>query len=150
MTDWTCPACGQSFTARNQSHSCARQEVAELFEDFPAAVQVTQAVQRHLATLGPVEMAATKTQVSFRHRVRFAWVWVPRQAVGPGKPDEPVVSFALRRRETAKRVKEAVNPRGDLWMHHVVVPSPRQVDAPLKAWLQEAYETVGAGAGRRR
>lgn len=146
MADWTCPDCGQSFTRRNQSHSCARQEAEELFEDYPAAVAVTRAVQRHLASLGPVEMAATKTQVSFRRRVRFAWVWVPRQAVGPGKPDEPVVSFALHRREAAGRVKESVQARGDLWTHHVVVPSARQVDARLKAWLGEAYETVGPGA----
>lgn len=146
MTDWTCPGCGQRFLAKGQSHSCARQAVEALFEGYPAAVAVTGALQRFLATLGPVEMAATKTQASFRSRVRFAWVWVPRQAVGPGKPDEPVVSFALRRRETAKRVKESVNPRGDLWMHHVVVPSAKDLDAEVKAWLREAYETVGPGA----
>lgn len=144
--DWTCPGCGQSFTRRDQSHSCAHQEVEELFEDYPAAVAVTRAVQRHLATLGSVQLAATNTQASFRRRVRFAWVWVPRQAVGPGQPEEPVVSFALRRREMAPRVKEAVNPRGDLWMHHVVVPSARQVDAALKGWLSESYEVLGPGA----
>lgn len=117
-----------------------------LFEDYPAAVAVTRAVQRHLATLGPVAMAATKTQVSFRRRVRFAWVWVPRQAVGPGKDDFPVVSFALRRRETDARVKESVNPRAGLWMHHVVLPSARHLDTQIKDWLREAFETAGAGA----
>lgn len=146
MTEWACPDCGQRFLAKGQTHSCARQDVEGLFEEYPAGVAVAGAVQRFLATLGPVEMAATKTQASFRSRVRFAWVWVPRQASGAGKPDEPVVSFALRRRETAKRVKESVNPRGGLWMHHVTVPSAKDLDAEVKAWLREAYETVGPGA----
>jgi hypothetical protein len=148
MTDWTCPACGQRFTRKGQSHSCARQQVEALFADYPAAVAVTSAVQRHLATLGPVEMAATKTQVSFRRRVRFAWVWVPRQAAGSGKPDVPVVSFALRRRETSKRVKESVMARTGLWMHHVGVPQATAMDSELKGWLAEAFQTVGAGEAK--
>lgn len=146
MTGWTCPRCGQRFLRKAQSHSCDRRAVEELFADHPKAIKVTQLVQAHLdaVSAGGVRLAATKTQVSFAARRRFAWVWVPRQAVGPGKPTDPVVSFALARRETDARVKESVNPRGGRWMHHVVVPSGRQVDAPLKAWLAEAYESVGA------
>jgi hypothetical protein len=149
MADWTCPACGQGFTRKGQAHSCARQELEDLFEDYPAAIAVTQAVQAHLATLGPVAMAATKTQVSFRRRVRFAWVWVPKQAAGGGHSPTPVVSFALRRRETHGRVKESVTPRDGVWMHHVEVPRANGVDRQLKGWLQEAHDSVGAGAGGR-
>ena len=147
---WTCPRCGQSYARRNQRHSCDRRAVEELFADYPKAIKVTQLVQAHLdqvaaeAGTDAVRAAATKTQVSFAARRRFAWVWVPRQAAGPSKPDEPVVSFALSRRETDGRVKESVSPRRGLWMHHVVVPAGRQVDGQLKAWLAEAYATVGA------
>ena len=131
MGDWTCPACGQSFTQRNQSHSCARQEVEELFADYPAALAVARAVHRHLATLGEVEMAAAKTQVSFRHRVRFAWVWMPKQSAGSG-PDTPVVSFGLPHRLASGRIWRAVRARGSFWTHHVLVPSAKHVDAQLK------------------
>lgn len=149
MTDWTCPACGQSFLHRHQSHSCARQEMEDLFADHPAAVAVTNAVHRHLATLGKVQMAATKTQVSFRRQVRFAWVWVPKQSAGSG-PDVPVVSFGLRRKLTDERVWQSFLARRDFWTHHVLTPRAKDVDAPLKAWLSEAFETVGAGAGPTR
>lgn len=144
--DWTCPACGQSFLARNQSHSCARQEMKELFADYPAAVAVTNAVTRHLASLGTVEMAATKTQVSFRRRVRFAWVWMPRQSAGSG-PDVPVVSFGLRHKIGSGRVWGSFLARRDVWTHHVLVPRAKDVDGELKGWLRESFETVGAGAG---
>lgn len=141
---WTCPRCGQRFARKGQAHSCDRRAVEELFADYPKAVKVTQLVKAHLDTLGEVRMAASKTQVSFAARRRFAWVWVPAQAAGRGKPKEPVVSVALRRREEDRRVREAVQVRRDLWMHHVLVASGRQVDARLKGWLAEAYATVGA------
>jgi hypothetical protein len=145
MTGWTCPRCGQQYARKNQSHSCDRRAVEGLFADYPRAIKVTQLVQAHLDSLsaGAVRMAASKTQVSFAARRRFAWVWVPRQAAGPGKPPEPVVSFALARRETDARVKESVSPRRGVWMHHVTVASGRQVDAQVKAWLAEAYEAIG-------
>jgi len=146
--DWTCPGCGQAFTRRHQSHSCARQGVEELFAAYPEALAVTQAVHRHLRTLGDVEMAAAKTQVSFRRRIRFAWVWMPKQSAGSG-PDVPVVSFGLPHRLTADRIREAVQARGSFWTHHVLVPGPRQVDAELKAWLAESYEVLGPGASTK-
>lgn len=145
MADWTCPACGQGFTRKGQSHSCARQKMEALFGHYPEAVAVTRAVHRHLATLGAVEMAATKTQVSFRRRVRFAWVWMPKQSAGSG-PDVPVVSFGLRRRLASDRVWNAFLARRDFWTHHVLVPQAAALDAELKGWLAEAFETVGAGA----
>jgi hypothetical protein len=145
VPDWTCPACGQSFLSRGQSHSCARQEMEALFEAYPAAIAVTRAVHRHLAGLGPVEMAATKTQVSFRHRIRFAWVWMPKQSAGSG-PDVPVVSFGLRQRLGSERIWTSFLARRDVWTHHVLVPRAKDVDAQLKGWLREAFETVGAGA----
>lgn len=151
---WTCPTCGQEFLRKGQSHSCDRRAVEELFADYPAAVKVTQVVKAHLDHVaaaagepedaGGVRMAATKTQVSFAARRRFAFVWVPEQAAGHGKPDTPVVSFLLRRRETDSRVKESVQVGREAWQHHVVARSARQVDRQVKAWLAEAYATVGA------
>ena len=143
--DWTCPGCGQSFTHRNQSHSCVRQEMEALFQDYPGALAVTKAVQRFLGTLGPVEMAATKTQVSFRRQVRFAWVWMPKQSAGNG-PDVPVVSFGLRHKVTSERIWQAFLARRDFWTHHVFVPRAKDVDRELEGWLRESFETVGPGA----
>lgn len=45
----------------------------------------------------------------------------------------------------AVKVTQLVQARRDLWTHHVPVQSGRQVDAELKAWLAEAYATVGQG-----
>lgn len=144
---WTCPRCGQTYARRNQSHSCDRRAVEELFAEFPKALKVTQLVQAHLDEVGgtAVRTAATKTQVSFAAQRRFAWVWVPQQATGSG-PDDAFVSFLLPRRVESSRVRDAVNARGDLWTHHVPVKSGKHVDDELKGWLAEAYETVGAAS----
>lgn len=141
---WACPRCGQRFARRGQPHSCDRRAVDELFADYPKAVKVVQLVKAHLDAVshGTVRMAATKTQVSFAARRRFAWVWVPEQAAGRGKPADPVVSFALPRRQTDGRVREAVEASPGRWMHHVLVRSGR-LDARLKAWLGEAHASAG-------
>jgi hypothetical protein len=92
MADWTCPSCGQQFLRRNQSHSCQTQDVEMLFAGYPAAVSLYRHVRKSLEGLGPVEMAITKTQVSFRAQrgLRFCWMWCPPEGV-KGVPDEAVV-----------------------------------------------------------
>src|SRR5687767_9942481 len=77
LTDWTCPDCGQKFVARHARHSCDVQTLDEFFEGLPSVRKLFEAVRTQVRRLGPVDVVATKSQVSFRARTRFAWVWLP-------------------------------------------------------------------------
>lgn len=138
---WRCPRCGRGFAARNASHSCAVQAVADLLRPYPAAWPVYAAVRDAIAAIGPAEVAATKTQVAWRRRIGFAWLWVPAMALRRGAPDV-YASFALPVPVRSSRIKEVIEVRPGRFMHHVLVPDPSSVDPELEGWLRAAYEAA--------
>ncbi|MHB1260655.1 MAG: DUF5655 domain-containing protein [Thermoplasmatota archaeon] len=148
MTEWTCPRCRQVFLARNARHSCDRQAIEEFFGPYPHGLPLFEAVLRAVRAFGPVEPAATKTQVSFRARTRFAWLWIPQMALKRGPPDV-YLTFDLSHCVDSPRIKEAIQVRPGRWVHHLRLASPRDVDAEVKAWLREAYEAVASPPPRR-
>lgn len=106
-------------------------------------------VHEYLTTLGPIDVAATKTQISFRARIRFAYLWFPNRVRGTGKP-EMFLTFDLRRPEPSPRIKERVNPRSDLWVHHFSLRKRDDFDAEVRGWLREAFTSASSAPARRK
>lgn len=113
----------------------------DLLRPFPHALPIYEAVRDAVASLGPFEVAATKTQVSFRNRTRFAWLWLPVLGLKRG-PDDVYLSFDLPTRVRSPRVKEVVQPRPGRFTHHVRVGSATDVDREARGWLKAAYEAA--------
>lgn len=68
----------------------------EVFSGSPRGLELLHAVQRLLAAAGAVELRACKSQVPFRGKRGFAYVWWPGRHL---KSDIPaVLSIALPRR----------------------------------------------------
>lgn len=117
-------------------------EPEDLFAGHPTALLVVDRVRAALATIGPVEVRTTRSQVAFRRTRAFAWVWRPSQYLGP-RGAEAVVSFALDRRELSPRLKSVVEPRPGRFMHHLEVGDPDEIDDSVVAWLREAADRAG-------
>ena len=49
-----------------------------LFEGQPRSYKLFKAVRKYIESIGPVEVEASKTQVSFGVRTKFAWIWLPQ------------------------------------------------------------------------
>lgn len=80
-----------------------------------------------------------KSQITFRRGRRgFAFVWRPGQYVTSQVP--AVLSLALSRPLSSPRIKAVAHPSPRMWMHHVELSDPDQVDTELRGWLTEAYE----------
>jgi hypothetical protein len=54
-----------------------------------------------------------------------------------------VLSVALPREVADPRWKEVVHPSPGVWMHHLELHSPAEVDDEVRAWLAEAYDAAG-------
>jgi len=52
-----------------------------LFEGQPGSLKLFETVRKFIESLGSVEIAAAKTQVSFGVKTKFAWVWLPQMWV---------------------------------------------------------------------
>lgn len=113
-----------------------------LLAGHDVALAVYERVRSILEGLGPVEVRATKSQVSFRRRRTFAWVWVPGQYLS--RPDADVVlTLALGRHDASARFKEVVHPSTKHWVHHLEVCAIGEIDDEVADWLRAAADRAG-------
>lgn len=109
----------------------------DLFDGFPRSLAVCRAVEGAVSSIGDASVVASKSQVAFRRRRGFAYVWRPGQYVDSEVP--AVLSVALPREVVSDRFKEVVHPSTHVWMHHLELDDAAQVDDQVRAWLREAY-----------
>lgn len=84
----------------------------------------------------------TKSQVSFRRRKAFAWVWMPSQYLHR-KAAPLVLTFCFYERDISPRWKEIVEPAPGRFTHHLGLYSVAEVDDEVRNWLREAWMTAG-------
>jgi hypothetical protein len=90
----------------------------DFFAGHPRGLEMFEPVRTMLGRLGPNHVTTSKSQVAFRRRRGFAYVWMPGQYLA--KPDsEVVLSIALGRPDPSPRFKEVVQPTPGHWMHHL-------------------------------
>lgn len=114
----------------------------EFLADHPLGLEALAWVRRVLAAEGPVTERVGKSQVAFRRRRGFAYLWLPGQYLARPTADV-VLSLALGRPVESGRFKQVVHPTSLQWMHHLELRSAADLDAEVEAWLIEAYESAG-------
>jgi hypothetical protein len=112
------------------------------FEGHPLGLWAYRWCRSIVEAIGPFSVRVTKSQLGFRRRRGFAWLWLPDRWLS--KPDaEVVLSIALDRPDPSPRFKQVAQPAPGVWMHHLEVRSAADLDADVAAWLREAYERRG-------
>jgi hypothetical protein len=133
---WTCPRCGRSFAARNQTHACRAGDPPALERHLagrPAAVVETfWAVVDAARASGPLEVVPERTRVALHARMSFAAL-IPRRRWLDGH-----VVLARRLESPRFRRIETFSLRNHL--HAFRLTEPEEVDAEVRGWLAEAYE----------
>ena len=115
--------------------------VAAFFHGHPLGEACFLRVSRTCDAMGTYEVRVTKTQVAFRRRRSFAFLWLPGTWLE--HPDaEVVLSLALPQERHSERFKEVVHPSKGIWMHHLEITSPEDIDAQVVAWIEEAWESA--------
>jgi uncharacterized protein DUF5655 len=95
--------------------------------------------ERLRGLLPDADVRVTRSQIAFRQRRAFAWLWRPRRWLGR-RAAEIVLSVGLPRRDASLRWKEVVQPTPRLWMHHLELGSVDEVDDEVAGWLREAAD----------
>lgn len=113
----------------------------DLFAGSPEGLELYGAVARAVADIGEASVRVTKSQVAFRRRRGFAYVWRPGMYVRSDVP--AVLSIALPHPVESDRFKSIVHPSARVWMHHLELTDTTQVDDEVRGWLLEAYDDAG-------
>ena len=119
----------------------ARTPVA-FFEGHPLGLAVFELVRGALAGIEGISVRTSRSQVAFRRRRGFAYLWLPGRYLA--KPAaEVVLSIALGRFDASPRWKEVAHPGPAHWIHHLEVRSIGEIDPEVAAWLREAAGLAG-------
>lgn len=84
-------------------------EIEDFFAGHPDADAVFETVCSVLDGLGTVEVRTSKSQVAFRGKRGFAFLWLPGQYLATPTA-EVVLSIALGRHDPSTRFKQVVHP----------------------------------------
>lgn len=110
----------------------------DLFAHEPGACEAYRTVKEMLASIGQVEVRTTRSQVAFRRRRGFAYLWLP-VAWARRSGVLVVLSIALTRQDDSLRWKHVAHPARSIWMHHLEVRAVEDIDQEVRAWLGESY-----------
>ncbi len=78
----------------------------------------------------------------WRHRIGFAWLWLPGRWLARPRA-EVVLSLGLRERLDSVRFAQVVEPYPGRFMHHLEVRRAEDLDSALAGWVSTAYAQAG-------
>jgi hypothetical protein len=111
----------------------------QVFADSPVGLEIYHRLVDQVADLDP-EVRTTKSQVALRRRTGFAYLWYPGRYVRSEVP--AVLSIALPERLESPRFKQVGRPSAHMWMHHLELHGPDDLDEEVQAWLRTAYDAA--------
>jgi predicted transport protein len=111
----------------------------EFFAGQDVSRQIFEVLRRTIDNLGPAELRISKSQIAFRRRKAFAWVWIPGKYL-KGKVAPLVLTLSFNRQDTSSRWKEIVEPAPGRFTHHLELYSIKEIDAEVHRWLVDAWE----------
>jgi hypothetical protein len=112
----------------------------EFLADSPEGLAVYEAVAAVIDEIGEATVTTAKTQVTFRRRRGFAYIWRPDQY--GRKKVAAALTVALPVRIESARFQTVAQPRPNLWIHHLWLTSPREIDDEVIDWLVAAYDAA--------
>ena len=124
------------------AQTALRTGLAEYFRKDRASARLRDVTLRVIRQSGPSTMRTSRSQIAFSRQRAFAWIWAPRQYLGP-RAAPLALSIALPRRIRSSRWKEVVEPQPGRYIHHLEVRRARDVDVTVRRWLAEAWADAG-------
>jgi len=112
--------------------------ISEYLAGSATARWLRDAAIRAIESVGPSTHRTTRSQIAFRRRRGFAWIWAPRMYLTKGAAPL-VLSIAAPHRLRSRRWKKVVEPTPGVFMHHLEVRRVRDIDAEVRAWLHTAW-----------
>lgn len=113
------------------------------FEGFPDSRMLFSPLQMEIFSFGQTGLRIMKSQIVFRRKKDFAWIWIPGRYL-KGRGFAPLVlTLCFLKPEPSLRWKQIVETYPGRYMQHFEIFSPADLDDQVRAWLKEAWESAG-------
>jgi len=100
--------------------------LTEFFKGYKESRPLFDVVLSVIESIGPAALRVTKSQIAFRRRKAFAWVWIPGKHLR-GKIAPLVLSLSFCKRDPSPRWKEIVETAPGRFMHHMELYSVNDI-----------------------
>lgn len=110
----------------------------EYFEGYDESRRLFESLRGVIQSIGTAEIRVTKSQIAFRRRKAFVWVWIPGKYLR-GQVAPLVLTLSLPYEDASPRWKEIVGPAPGRFTHHLELYSTSDIDDEVRGWLQEAW-----------
>ena len=114
----------------------------ELFDGHPLGVFALRRVQEAVSGFEDVQIRVSKSQLTFRRKRSFAYLWTPGQYLRNATA-EVVLTIALGRHDASRRFKQVVHPTTKHWIHHLEIHDIADIDEQVVGWIREAADRAG-------
>ncbi len=114
----------------------------EFFSGEVLSKRLFDCICQALDEIGPTDLRVTKSQIAFRRRRAFAWVWIPSRYLH--RPAAPLVlTLSLADPSLSPRWKQIVEPYPRRFTHHMELYAPQDIDDEVCDWLRQAWMAAG-------
>src|SRR5687768_5740085 len=114
----------------------------EFFEGHPKSKALFDAVRDVINQIGAAEVHVMKSQIEFRRKKNFAWVWVPGRTLRGKKIAPLVLTLSLNKEDPSPRWKQIVQTSRRRYTHHLELFSAADLDDQVRGWLQDAWKVA--------
>lgn len=118
------------------------QDLLFLFEKCPGALPLYHALEERLRKAVPgMAVKVGKSQASFYLRHQFGCASLLAAKRKKDRPDPYLtVTFGLAYPVESPHIAVKTEPYPNRWTHHILLTTPKEVDAELLDWTEEAYQ----------
>lgn len=97
------------------------------------------------------ELIVQNSQLAFREKKAFCWVWLPIRAKFKDRPEHYfILTFGLNRLLDSPRIVSPAEPYPNRWTHHVIISKRDDLDEELLGWIKQAYDYSQQTISERR
>ncbi len=117
-----------------------KREIESFFSKMPEVIPLYERIEEKiLERFEDVSIEIRKTQITFKSKRGFMYVWLPIRRMKNRPVNYLVLSFGLDQRIESSRIAESVETYKNRWMHHLIIEKPEELNDELMRWIQEAY-----------
>lgn len=117
-----------------------KREIESFFSKMPEVIPLYERIEEKiLERFEDVSIEVKKTQITFKSKRGFVYVWLPIRKMKNRPEYYLVLSFGLEQRIESSRIAESVETYKNRWMHHLIIEKPEELNDELMRWIQEAY-----------
>jgi hypothetical protein len=132
---WTCLKCGRRFKTANQSHSCAKIDIADHFKNKPEIIKkIYDKIIETVNQIGEVNIVAVKSAIFLKTNSTYIEIKPKKKFL--------LIAFYLDKEVKEFPITRTVQLSKNRIVHIIHFDHPDGINRRVKSWLKQSYMLI--------